>query len=280
MPVTVKKLIENSLREIRVLAEGEQATADMIEDAKQVLVDLLNGWSVDGLKVPYYQLETWNLVDGQSAYYWGVTYDFNSQAPVTPNDLIAVSWVFAGLQKPLRSVSVRQILEVPFISTISNPNAYYFDLQSIPVLRLDCIPYGPGQLITAAHKPLDADFELTDEIEFPSSYSRALRTNLAIDLAPGYGKEVGPTLANIANKARKAIEKVNVQPIPEMRSDVPGAGAAWRSDAAPLTSPWTASGVAVPGYALLYGKDDTLTYRKLSAKDGSGVYHNLYGKTA
>lgn len=233
---TVVQLINDSLREIRVLAEGETASADMIEDAKRVLVDLLASFTVDGFKVPYYAIETLTLSTTKSAYTWRPGGDINSVAPLSPNDLIAVSWIFGTLQRPLRPMSVTGLLHIPYPSIVSSPMMFYYDLQTIPVLRLDVVPIG-GVLKLASHKPLDTSFGLVDDLEFPPSYNRMLRTNLAVDLCPGYNKEVGPTLAAIANKSRSAVEKVNAQPIPQMVSDAAGVNGG-RFDQNPITSPW------------------------------------------
>lgn len=235
-PTTVVQLLNDSLREIRVLAEGETATADMIEDGKRILVDMLASWSIDGFKVPYYAIETLALDTTKAAYTWGTGLDINSVAPRSPNDLIAVSWIFGTLQRPLRPMSVTGLLQIPYPTVVSSPTRFYFDLQDIPVLRLDVVPIG-GTLKLASHKPLNNDFELTDELTFPLGYNRMLRTNLAVDLCPGYNKEVGPTLAAVASSSRRAVMKVNAQPIPQMVSDAAGVNGG-RYDQNPITSPW------------------------------------------
>lgn len=236
---TVKTLIEAALREIKVLGVGEEADADMIENSKTILVDLIASFSVDGFKIPYLSIETWTLSSIKSTYTWGPLSDFASVAPNTANALEAVSWQISTQPIPLRSMSVRELLAMPNISQIGAPSAYMFDNQAVPIIRLDCYPLG-GVLKTAARKPLDlSTAELTDDLTFPPSYNRFLRTNLAIDLCPGYNKEVGPTLSAVASSSRKAIMRVNAQPIPDMQSDVPGvASGRGYSNYAPLPGTW------------------------------------------
>ena len=58
---TVKSLITRSLRALIVLSEGEEATAEMINDGLTTLKDLLNSWSIEGMMVPYSVTETFTL---------------------------------------------------------------------------------------------------------------------------------------------------------------------------------------------------------------------------
>lgn len=236
-PTTLVTLISDALREIRVLSLGDTAEADQIEDGKRTFQNMLGFWSIDGLKIPYLAIETFNLDTTQGAYTWGASEDFDSAAPLSPNDIAAVSWIFGTRSKPLRPFSVQGLMQVPYLGNTQEPRSYFYQLGDPPTLRLDCIPLG-GALKIASRKPLDDDIELTDTLTFPPSYILPLRFNLAIFLAAGYGKEISPTLSAVARTTKRAIERVNAQPIPNMVLDIPGAGPNAAVDYAPIVSPW------------------------------------------
>lgn len=55
-----------------------------------------------------------------------------------------------------------------------------------------------------------SDFQtISAPINLPQGYARAIKTNLAIELAPEYGKAVSPTLARRAREAKAAIKALN-----------------------------------------------------------------------
>ena len=53
---------------------------------------------------------------------------------------------------------------------------------------------------------------LTQSISLPQGYTRAIKKNLAIELAPEYGKGVSPTLQRQADESLKMIRSLNSQP--------------------------------------------------------------------
>lgn len=217
---TVKTTITDALREIVVLSEGDEATADMIEAAKRTLQGMIALWSIDGLMVPYQKKETFTLYNTTQTYNWASGQSsphFNSVSPVR---IIAATFVIETYRAPLQPADARLLAQRPVSGRIAQPIFYYFDRQTIPTLTFDCVPYGGGVEVVS-EKPLDASLELTDTWEFPAHYDLLLRNNLAILLAPGYGKSVTPELAFNAKTQLQTVTRYNAQPIPTLRTAVP-----------------------------------------------------------
>lgn len=221
MAVTVKQLIEDAMREILALAQGEAADADQINDGKQKLIDMLALWSIEGLMVPYIATETFNLANNTSAYTWKPGGAFNS---VSPADVIAASFVLGNLQTPLTRMDPRQWIGIPTLGNVGAPAFYKFEnFATGPVFTVDVAPYG-GAVTILSRKPFDTStqFELTDELTFSPEYIQPLRTNLAIEIAPGFEKMAGPDLRLNARNGKRILERYNNQPVPTMRSNLPG----------------------------------------------------------
>lgn len=216
---TIVTLISDSLKEIIALSDGEIATAEAVEDGKRKLQELLQSWAAEGLMVPYLTTETFAGDSTKSAYLWATGGDFNS---ATPNVVRNVSFVLATYQKDLVRMDRRGYGQLPVTGTVSEPRFFMYELQSAGgYFYLDCAPYA-GSLKITSEKPLDTTFELTDAVEFPAHYTRALRTNLAIDLAPSYDKTVSAELARNARESKNTVRRFNAQPAPTMQHGVPG----------------------------------------------------------
>ena len=75
------------------------------------------------------------------------------------------------------------------------------------------VPTMGGEL----HMWVDAVFTafttMTDVVQLPQGYSRAIKLNLALELAPEYGKRVDPLLVDQARKAKLAIKALNASPM-------------------------------------------------------------------
>lgn len=217
---TVKQTITDALREIVVLTEGDEATADMIESAKDTLQSMIALWSIEGLMVPYLTKETFTLDNQTQTYNWASGQSsphFNSVSPVRIN---AGTFVIANYRRPLEQVDSRLLAQRPIGGRIAQPIMFYFDRQAIPTVTFDCVPYG-GSVEFITEKPLDATLELTDTWTFPAHYDLLLRYNLAILLAPPYGKTITPELAFNGKRTLETVTRYNAQPVPTLKTTVP-----------------------------------------------------------
>lgn len=76
--------------------------------------------------------------------------------------------------------------------------------------------YQSPQSAAALHLFTDTIFTdfttLTQSVNLPQGYARAIKKNLAVELAPEYGKGIGPTLQRQADESLKMVKSLNASP--------------------------------------------------------------------
>ena len=111
------------------------------------------------------------------------------------------------------------------------PRIFYYDA-AFPLANMYIYPV--PQSTVEFHMFVDnvlSDFvNPTDQVNLPQGYVRALKLNLALDLAPEYGKKPDPQLIAQAAQAKAAIKNNNMRPIGLATIDTPSgrsADAGW-----------------------------------------------------
>ena len=215
---TIKTLIEDALREIIVLAEGDQASDDQIEDGKRKLISMLKLWAVDGMMVPYITTETFTLNTTRSSNTWLPGGQWNSTSPVS---VIGMSFQLGQYQNPLERMDRRTFLQLPNTGVVGEPRFFMFETSATgPTVYFDRTPYG-GAMKVSSLKPFDTSFALTDETEFPDYYDEVLRTHLSIRMCPSNNKSATAELVAIAKESMKVAKRYNSTPVPNMRTSLP-----------------------------------------------------------
>lgn len=215
--MTVRDLINGSLRLIGVLAEGESPTAQAQSDAFSALNNLIDSLSTESLMIWSKIAETFTLNVGQQTYQMGTgASDFNTTRPqLIENALIIPYATSPQFQLPMRILNKDEFASIMLKTTESAiPLFVYNDAQS-PISNINVwpIPNSPAQIVFYSWKPI-ADFATVDEdISLPPGYERMLRFNLAIELAPEYGKEPSETVLGIAVQSKAKIKRMNSKPI-------------------------------------------------------------------
>ena len=107
------------------------------------------------------------------------------------------------------------------------PRVFYYDA-SFPLANMYIYPV--PQSTVEFHMFVDnvlSDFvNLTDTVNLPPGYVRALKLNLAMELAPEYGKKPDQQLISSALQAKANIKNNNMRPIGVATIDAPSARAA------------------------------------------------------
>lgn len=209
MSDTALTIIEEALREIRVLARDETADDDLANDVRAKLNDMLDSWSIEKI-LCFVQAElTFNLTANGGTYTIGPSgADFTATRPRA----VTHAWVRKDSRDyPLMVVGEQRWDERPTKSTSGWPTVLRYRA-SYPngVFLISDPPQEALELHLVVDQPLTTFATLATAYSFPPGYKRALVTNLAVDRAPSFGKKPSDELKEIAIATKDTIRRMNL----------------------------------------------------------------------
>lgn len=218
--MTVLELIKSALRLTGALAAGEEPAADEAQDALAALRDMLASWSAERLSVYAIERSAYTLTAGKGSYSIGASdaapADIEAARPVRIEN---AGLVVDGLEQPMDVVEADIWARVRDKTGEGAPRQlYYQPLTPLGVLWLHPVPDRAYGLALYTWQELTAPQELTDDWHLPPGYARAIRYNLAVELAAEYGRVIDGPLAALAAQAKAVLQSFNA-PAPVMECD-------------------------------------------------------------
>lgn len=209
--MTALDLITTALRKVGALAAGESLESSEASDGLAELNRMLDSWSNENLMIYAVVEEEFALTASKASYTMGSSGDFNTTRPV--------EIVKAGLRDldspvneyPVTIYTVEQWSDIVAKTTDSTyPWAIYpentYPLETINVYPVPTTNY---KLVLYSLKPLSSFSALTTVASFAPGYEDAVIYNLAVRLAPEYGKSTTAELLMLATNAKKMIKRRN-----------------------------------------------------------------------
>jgi hypothetical protein len=219
---TIKDLLKFAYIEIGIQATGESLDPDDEQHAFDIVNMMLETWGNKRTRIFTTERESFTLVVGQTTYTIGTGGEFDTERPVhitqayirdsNDNDL------------PVEVLEDRTVYEaIVNKDTDGRPFQLYFE-RSFSSQRgqifFNRAPKSAETIFLVLWKPFAQFSTKTETIIMPPGYKRAIYTQLAIELAPSFGKSVPIELALKAKDALETLDGVNVE-VPEMASDAP-----------------------------------------------------------
>lgn len=211
--MTAQEVIKASLRLIGAIATGETPTAAEIGDGLEALNIMLGSWSDERLMVHVITEDTQALTSGTASYSIGTGGAMDTKRPIK----IQSAFIREGDRDyHLRIRGEAEYNAISQKADTGTPNLLYYSpgwttgtiyLHPTPGSGLTLYLYslkmfaakGGGDLVTA----------ITSTVSFPPGYIRAIKYNLAIELAPEYGKSVPPAVLLGAVESKGSIKRIN-----------------------------------------------------------------------
>lgn len=193
--MNVSKLIDLALKQLGILAAGENANANEVADAVDSLRGLLAQWATERLYIYKVQPITLNL-NGVGTYY---------------------------LNQEIQSLSDTALLDdepINLIRDLNNTGNY------IPVIYTEQLPYWSFKVLVDAKKlelktyVLPTTLDAQDEIELPTKYERPLILSLALEIAPMFGTDPSALLLKNQANAIDLLKRSNSTPS-YVKNDLP-----------------------------------------------------------
>lgn len=213
---TALNMITRAMRLAGVLTKGETLDSDEQQDGLTALNAMLDAWQIDRLYVYQIREESFTWAANQQAQTVGTGGDFNTDRPtqVAPDCTFTVN----GIDYPTQLIDIDAWSAIPDKTTTSSwPWWVYPEYgESLVTLRGYPIPSANITFNLRTWKKLQQFAALTDVLDLPYGYERAIVYNLAIEYGPefGAGAAIPPPVIAIASSSRKAIKRLNSTPTP------------------------------------------------------------------
>jgi hypothetical protein len=216
-------IINSALRLIKALATGEIPTATESADALLILNDMVDSWNADRLMIYTISRNVFDLVSGQQTYTCGDGGNFNMQRPASIQTYTVISLQNPAqpLELPLDVYTDVAWAGVPVKNIQSSLPTAVYDDGGFPFRNISywCVPnVGSLQAGIYSWQAVNRFLDLTTKYSFPPAYLKALRYNLAVDLAPEFGATVPDAVASQALQTKAAIKSINA-PLVGLRCD-------------------------------------------------------------
>lgn len=208
---TAGELIKGSLRLIGVLAEGEEPSASVMQDAIMAMNQMIQSWDTERLSVfsTQDQVFTWPAYTASRSI--GPTGDFVGNRPIEIDDATYFKDPSSGLSFGVKLINQQQYDGIAFKTVTSTYPQVLWVNNTFPDMELTIYPVPIKALewhIISVDQLTEVDSVATD-IYFPPGYLRAFRFNLAMELAPEFGVEPSPQVTRIAMTSKRNIKRIN-----------------------------------------------------------------------
>lgn len=215
--MTSRDLIARSMRLIGVLASGETPSAPEANDAFKSLNAMLDNYSTQSLMVLSRVEEQFSLVVNQSQYQWGTgAPDFNSPRP---QKIENINWIQTSgtttVQIPIEIINQDQWSAIAVRTITSNLPTRMWPQYTFPYMLLNFwpIPSLAGQIDVISWKPIVSIADLNTTLVLAPGYEDMLTYNLAIRLAPEYGRTPSELVLATAISSKSDVKRMNIQPL-------------------------------------------------------------------
>ena len=204
--MTPKDIATGALRVIHAIDPADTPDPSEVNQALDAMWMMLESWYADSIMVFASVKENFTLANGTAAYTIGPSGTFNTPRPTKINgSYIRVN----DHDYPVRIIQEQQYRRINEKSTSDRPKwLYYHPAWPLGTIFLYCTPDQNYDLHIWSEKPL-AEVGKTADVNFEGVYNRAVKFNLAVDLAPEYEKPVPVNVAALAKSSKTAIISLN-----------------------------------------------------------------------
>jgi hypothetical protein len=208
---TAADLINSALRLIGQLAESEVPSNATSQDSLVALNQMIDSWSTERLSVfsTQDQVETWPANTRSRTF--GPTGDIVGTRPAYFDDSTYFLDPSTGVSYGLKFINQQQYNGIAFKTVTSTYPQVIWVNMTFPNVEVYVYPVPTRTLEFhfVSVEPLIQPAILTTALAYPPGYLRALRYNLAMELAPEFGVEPSPQVQRIAMTSKRTLKRVN-----------------------------------------------------------------------
>lgn len=208
---TAGEIIKGSLRLIGQLAEGEEPSADTMQDSIMAVNQMIQSWNTERLSVFSTQDQTFVWPAGQAMRSIGPTGDFVGNRPVEIDDATYFKDPQTNLSFGIKLINQQQYDGIALKIVVSTYPQVMWVNNTFPNMEMTIYPVPTKALewhIISVEELTQVTSVATD-MYFPPGYLRAFRYNLAMELAPEFGVEPTPQVTRIAMTSKRNLKRIN-----------------------------------------------------------------------
>ena len=218
--VTAGEIIKAALRRVGAVQTGQEPSAEEYKDGLEDLNMLLSSLSAKGIIIPARTKETFPLVVGTAEYSIGDGGDFDTTRPDRILDIFLRD--LSGQDHYMDMFALKEYNAVWSKTSQGRPERMAY-LPSYPLGKVffDRTPSVAYTLHLDSDKPLTEFTNKTTTVVLPDPFKRMFVLRLAIDVVPGSGETVSPSLAKEAEEATRIVENfvASAKDVPEVEHD-------------------------------------------------------------
>lgn len=216
--MTARDLIRDAMQEIGAIASGESVRAADAQVGLQRLNSLLSLWQTERLTIYALVRSTFGITAGQSSYTIGPAggdWTLAIRPQTIEQATILIGTGETSYETPLELLSDADwnaLLMKSQTSTLPTKATY---APTVPLGTFELYPVpsvDPGDVVLYVPTPLSAVNTLDTDIVFAPGYEEAVRYNLAVRLAPVFGRALDPVVGGLAIETKAQIKRANVVP--------------------------------------------------------------------
>ena len=243
MPTTLSALdiIKRSMKQLGVLRQGEEPTANEAADALEALNDMIDDWGTQRLTMLVQDRTEKALAASTTSYTIGLGGDINISRPIVIENAGVIIDASANpkVERPIQIFTDDEWAAVRIkglTSTLIQGIYYDYDYDNTTGLAL-IYPWpvpsvGTTKLVIYSPRPLSEFPDLTTQYGFAPSYRRAMVYNGAVAMAGVFGFPVPPAVAALAVETKGNLKRANIRyqemaPPPGTPGVIGGNGRPW-----------------------------------------------------
>lgn len=214
---TVRDLVTGAMRLVGLVAAGEKPNDDDMDTCVQALSGMIDSWSNSKLLQYTINPYVFNLNPGQQQYTLGPGGDWDTARPMMiQNAYVRLNQgVTNQLDIPMKTLTDKEYGDISIKNMGSNfPWAIYdngnYPLRTVTVFP---IPSTQCQIVFWLWQPLVNLDNIDEVVTYPPGYERAFRFNLAVEIAPEFGKECPAQVVATAKVSKDELKRMNHIPV-------------------------------------------------------------------
>jgi hypothetical protein len=228
---TALQLITDSLKLLGAIAGDEVPITQEQQDSLLRLNELIDSWGTHAQTMIAHRRDVVTLVPGQQTYQVGPGGDL----PLVPRPmaLTAAAWLVPGppaTEVPVAVLTPQEDIAIA-VKTLSGAwvqAVTYAPTMTGGTLTVYPVPATALSLVLYADETVAQFPDLTTAVSLAPGYGLALRTNLAVALAPEFGRPLDPLIDRAARESLADVKRQNVSLVelgmdPGLPGGAPGA---------------------------------------------------------